>query len=196
MGISAGRWAVNEPVAVTVVKAVRAPVVPGWLRAVLGDACLEEPVVARLPPGVPCLLTIKLTGDRELRRLNRRFLGVDQATDVLSFPSGELRQTGYLGDIAVSWPAVRRQSAEFGHPPLSEMGLLSVHGLLHLLGWDHGTSASERAMWLLTLRCLARAGVAVAAGRLAAGAGRGSGLGPRRRSGCRMGSGPGRRAGP
>jgi probable rRNA maturation factor len=106
-----------------------------------------------------------VTGDRELRRLNREFLGEDHATDVLSFPSGDVA-SGYLGDLALSWPTVLRQAEAFGHGPDVEAALLCVHGLLHLLGWDHATPAEEREMTALTLACLARSGVVPAGGRL------------------------------
>jgi probable rRNA maturation factor len=151
---------------VEVVKAVRAPVAPAFLRGVLG-AALEEPAVASAvaDAGGEAQLTVRVTGDRELRRLNREFLGEDHATDVLSFPSGDVA-SGYLGDLALSWPAVARQAEAFGHTPEAEAALLAVHGLLHLLGWDHATPEEERAMTALTLSCLARSGVGVAAGRL------------------------------
>lgn len=151
---------------VEVVKAVRAPVAPAFLRAVLG-AALEEPKVAAAvaPAGSMPEMTVRITGDRELRRLNREFLGEDHATDVLSFPSGDVAG-GYLGDLALSWPAVGRQAEAFGHPPEVEVALLAVHGLLHLLGWDHATPPEEREMTRLTLACLARSGLEPAAGRL------------------------------
>ena len=146
------------------VKAVRAPVAPGYLRGVLRAAAAEPAVAARLP-AAPAELTLRVTGDRELRRLNRDFLGEDHATDVLSFPSGDAGG-GYLGDLALSWPAVTRQAAAFGHPPEVDAALLAVHGLLHLLGWDHATPAEERDMVAVTLACLARSGLRPAAGRL------------------------------
>jgi probable rRNA maturation factor len=151
---------------VEVVKAVRAPVAPAYLRGVLA-AALEEPAVAAEAAGAggEAQLTVRVTGDRELRRLNREFLGEDHATDVLSFPSGD-PASGYLGDLALSWPAVGRQAAAFGHPPEAEAALLVVHGLLHLLGWDHASAEEEAAMTGLTLACLDRSGVRVAAGRL------------------------------
>jgi len=151
---------------VEVVKAVRAPVAPAFLRAVL-VAALEEPAVAATaePARPKPEMTVRVTGDRELRRLNREFLGEDHATDVLSFPSGDLA-SGYLGDLALSWPAVGRQAEAFGHTPEVEAALLAVHGLLHLLGWDHATPADERAMTRLTLACLARSGLHPAPGRL------------------------------
>lgn len=149
---------------VGVIKAVRAPVTPAFLRGVLREAAAEPAVAARLP-AAPAELTIRLTGDRELRRLNREFLDEDHATDVLSFPSGDTA-SGYLGDVALSWPAVTRQAAEHGHPPDVEAALLAVHGLLHLLGWDHATPSEERDMVAVTLACLARSGLRPAAGRL------------------------------
>src|SRR5262249_25839207 len=103
---------------------------------VLGEAVAEPAVASAVAPaGAEPALTIRVTGDRELRRLNREFLGEDHATDVLSFPSGDL-PGGYLGDLALSWPAVLRQAEGFGHAPEVEAALLAVHGLLHLLGWD------------------------------------------------------------
>jgi len=151
---------------VEVVKAVRAPIAPSFLRAVLA-AGAEEPAVAAAagPAGPAAQLTVRVTGDRELRRLNRAFLGEDHATDVLSFPSGDLAG-GYLGDLALSWPAVGRQAEGFGHPPEVEAALLAVHGLLHLLGWDHATPSEEREMTRLTLACLARSNLQPAPGRL------------------------------
>jgi probable rRNA maturation factor len=151
---------------VEVVKAVPARLPSAFLRAVL-TAAIDEPAVAAAaePAGPSPALTVRVTGDRELRRLNRQFLGEDQPTDVLSFPSGDLTG-GYLGDLALSWPAVGRQAEMFGHPPEVEAALLAVHGLLHLLGWDHATPGEEREMTGLTLACLARSGLRPAPGRL------------------------------
>jgi probable rRNA maturation factor len=151
---------------VAVVKAVRAPVAPSFVRSVVVAAASVPEVAARADEvGSEVELTVRVTGDRELRRLNRAFLGVDAVTDVLAFPGGS---GGYLGDIAVSWPAVGRQAASFGHSVEAELAVLCVHGLLHLLGWDHTSAAEERAMWDLTWRCLEAARVlGVARGRLA-----------------------------
>jgi probable rRNA maturation factor len=151
---------------VGVVKAVRAPLPPAFLRAVLAAAAAEPAVAAALAPaGTEPELTLRVTGDRELRRLNREFLGEDHATDVLSFPSGDVGG-GYLGDLALSWPAARRQAGGYGHPPEVEAALLAVHGLLHLLGWDHARADDEREMTRVTLACLARSGLHPAPGRL------------------------------
>jgi len=89
---------------------------------------------------------LSIADDETVRRLNHEFLGEDHATDVLSFPAGSPGDP-YLGDIALSWPMVVRQAGSFGHPVEVEAALLSVHGLLHLLGFDHGDEmeARERA---------------------------------------------------
>jgi rRNA maturation RNase YbeY len=148
---------------VEVFKAVRAPVAPAFLRSVL-TAAVEEPAVTSAA-GAEAQLSVRVTGDRELRRLNREFLGEDHATDVLSFPSGD-PDGSYLGDVALSWPAVSRQASAFGHPWDVEAALLVVHGLLHLLGWDHASPSEEREMAAVTLACLARSGLRPAPGRL------------------------------
>jgi probable rRNA maturation factor len=102
-------------------------------------------------------VTVKISGDRELRRLNRQFLGYDETTDVLSFPSVSRRGAeAYLGDIVVSWSAVQRQAPEHGHDSRAELKLLLVHGLLHLLGWDHATPEQQAQMTQMTDAVLAR----------------------------------------
>jgi probable rRNA maturation factor len=89
---------------------------------------LQGTVAGGLP--FSCLIT----DDHELRRLNRQFLGRDYATDVLSFPSTSQTE---LGDIAISVNRATEQAARFGHTPDEEIGILMLHGLLHLLGMDH-----------------------------------------------------------
>ena len=107
-------------------------------------------------------MAVRLTGDRELRRLNRGYAGLDSVTDVLSFAgSGQ-----HIGDLAISWPAVRRQAGQFGHSEATELGLLCVHGLLHLLGWDHVTAAERKEMTRITRAALRRSGLRPATGRL------------------------------
>lgn len=79
--------------------------------------------------------TCLLTGDKELRRLNRQFLGHGYTTDVLSFPAGE--PMGPLGDIAISLERAKAQAAEHGHRIEEEVRILLLHGVLHLVGHDH-----------------------------------------------------------
>jgi probable rRNA maturation factor len=78
-----------------------------------------------------------VTSDAELRRLNREFLGKDEPTDVLSFPGARI--DGPVGDIAISAERARVQAAEYGHTVETEICVLLLHGVLHLLGYDHET---------------------------------------------------------
>ena len=75
-----------------------------------------------------------ITGDEELRRLNRQFLGKDYPTDVLSFPAGD---DDMLGEIAISAERAAEQAREFGHSVEDEIRILMLHGVLHLAGMDH-----------------------------------------------------------
>ena len=105
--------------------------------------------------GVPsgAELSVVVTDDETVRELNRRFLGVDAPTDVLSFgleaedgfvtPPGSARQ---LGEIIISHPTAARQAGEAGHPLGEELAHLLVHGSLHLLGYDHESRAD--ALWM------------------------------------------------
>jgi probable rRNA maturation factor len=89
-----------------------------------------------------------IAGDAELRRLNRDFRGKDDATDVLSFPSGRPARRGAeprLGDIAISLGRARAQARRFGHAVEDEIGVLMLHGLLHLMGMDHETDSGRMA---------------------------------------------------
>ena len=86
-------------------------------------------------------ITILLTDDAQLHELNRDYLGIDRPTDVLSFPASETDpETGdrYLGDIIISVGRAQAQASAAGHPLEAEAQLLVVHGVLHLLGHDHG----------------------------------------------------------
>jgi len=155
---------------VVVAAAVRSPVGARFVRSAI-VACAEVgEVAARVPEG-EVAVAVRLTGDRQLRRLNREFLGLDEVTDVLAFPSGAAPalgadEAGHLGDIAVSIPAAARQAQEFGHPVEAEVALLCVHGFLHLLGWDHASAPEESEMNRLAVIALDRVGVEVSERRL------------------------------
>jgi probable rRNA maturation factor len=84
-------------------------------------------------------LSLLLASEAELRRLNRRFLGKDRPTDVLSFPAGGALEPGvpFLGEIAISVPRAAIQARRAGWALREEAALLTVHGVLHLLGYDH-----------------------------------------------------------
>lgn len=95
-------------------------------------------------------LTIVLSNDAQLRELNLQWMGIDAPTDVLSFPSDETDpETGsrYLGDILISVETAARQAAHAGHSVEAEVQLLTVHGILHLLGHDHAEDEEKAAMW-------------------------------------------------
>ena len=87
-------------------------------------------------------LCIALVSDRRMRALNRQFRGKDAVTDVLSFPSDE---RGFLGDIVIAEGAAKRQAKEHGHTMKVEIQTLALHGLLHLLGYDHETDDGRMA---------------------------------------------------
>lgn len=112
---------------------------------------------------VQAVATLLLSDDAQLQALNHAFLGYDQPTDVLSFPSGEALTPPVvnLGDIAISVPQARRQAALAGHSIAAELQLLLVHGMLHLLGYDHAEVAEKAVMWRLQAAALHELGVVV-----------------------------------
>ena len=95
-------------------------------------------------------LTILIDTPERIRTLNREFRNVDRVTDVLTFPAWEgeisLSADGYLGDIMICYDRAKEQAEEYGHSLLRELSFLAVHGVLHLLGYDHMTEADERIM--------------------------------------------------
>lgn len=101
---------------------------------------------------VPCAVSVMLTDENGIRKMNKNFRNVDSATDVLSFPMNELTpgefnadecerdmDTGavLLGDMMISVPQCEKQGEEFGHGYKREIMYLTVHSVLHLLGYDH-----------------------------------------------------------
>lgn len=106
-------------------------------------------------------LSVLLTDDREMKRLNKAYRGKDKTTDVLSFPLLEgmrlkipARGTLPLGDVVLSVPRTARQAKENGKTFKAEASLLLVHGILHLLGYDHVTRRQEKRMFGLQERIL------------------------------------------
>lgn len=96
-------------------------------------------------------LTIVMDHDDKIQELNKEYLGNDAPTDVLSFPSGgEIDpETGaqYLGDIMISFPYAQRQALALGNSVKDEIQLLVIHGVLHLLGYDHLEDEDKAEMW-------------------------------------------------
>jgi rRNA maturation RNase YbeY len=92
------------------------------------------------------ILGLSFVGEREMTRINRVYRKKNRPTDVLSFPAPEpFRSNGYLGDLVICLPVLKRQARNEGHSVEVELKVLLVHGFLHLLGMDHeGTSARAR----------------------------------------------------
>jgi len=107
------------------------------------------------------VVNIALVSDRTMRRLNRRYRGVDKITDVLSFPAApdHPRSGAFLGDLAIATGLAGRQARRLGHSTAKELRILALHGLLHLLGYDHQTDLG--AMRRLEERLRQRAGLPV-----------------------------------
>ncbi len=111
-------------------------------------------------------VTLVVTDDRAVQDLNRQFRGVDEPTDVLSFPAQDPapgfvsapEAAGYLGDIVIALPFTERQAAGLGRALRAELRLLAVHGTLHLLGYDHAEPEDEARMWARQDSILARSG--------------------------------------
>ncbi len=98
-------------------------------------------------------MAIVVTGDSAVRKLNAKYRGLDEVTDVLSFglrdgdkfpalPDGISR----IGEVVLAYPTCERQAIEFGHTANEEAALLTIHGTLHLLGYDHEASADANRM--------------------------------------------------
>jgi len=100
-------------------------------------------------------LSILIVNNKRIRRLNKRYRGIDRPTDVLAFPltlslsplgrgKGEgKKEEGLLGDIVISMEKAHRQAEEQGHSPNTELLFLLTHGILHLIGYDHEISSLE-----------------------------------------------------
>ena len=101
----------------------------------------------------PCELSVAVTDDETVRSLNREYAGEDAVTDVLSFSQREGEQfvsppegAPPLGEVVIAYPQAARQAAERGHTAAEEVPRLLVHGVLHLLGYDHAEPQEERRM--------------------------------------------------
>jgi probable rRNA maturation factor len=97
-------------------------------------------------------VSVALVADARVRALNRTYRGCDYATDVLSFPADPVGQSSFLGDIVIAAGVASRQAASAGHPLAIELRVLALHGLLHLIGYDHEQDRGEMATMERRLR--------------------------------------------
>jgi len=106
--------------------------------------------------GLPGTVNVLVTGNGQMRSLNRQFRGKDKATDVLSFPASPLMrdQTQAVGDIVISAEIARQNASRFGHPVANEVKILVLHGLLHMAGYDHERDNGQMARKEKRLRVL------------------------------------------
>lgn len=135
----------------------------GWARRM--NATLVQAVVERALRleqwDRPAAIDVLMVRDDELREVNATRRGIDEPTDVLSFPLVELKPgvglahdffvlppeaTLHLGDVVLSVDRVEAQAREAGHSPERELAYLTVHGVLHILGYDHDTEVDRRRM--------------------------------------------------
>lgn len=107
-------------------------------------------------------ITIVITDDDEVHRLNRQYRQVDAPTDVLSFPMGDEDPDDgavYLGDVIIAYPRAEMQAKAAGHKVMDELQLLVVHGVLHLLGYDHTDASQKEQMWSIQSAVLKELGL-------------------------------------
>ena len=107
------------------------------------------PWLARIAPArARGRVTVAVVRDKTMKALNKKFRRVDKTTDVLSFPSGQTPGGAPgrdLGDIVIAHGVASRQARSLGHPTRIELRILALHGLLHLLGYDHEVDEGEMA---------------------------------------------------
>ena len=122
---------------------------PLWLHL---KKCIEAALVAE-GVRVPCEINVLVADNQTIRAINKAYRNIDKETDVLSFPMFQFEpgrlpadlspfldpETGLLplGDMAISYEKAKAQAAEFGHSVKRELGYLTIHSILHLLGYDH-----------------------------------------------------------
>ncbi len=124
---------------------------------------MAQTALASLPGLQDAEVSIVLTTDDEVRDLNFQYRGIDRTTDVLSFAQREGEDADpddlVLGDLVISVNRAQDQAIEYGHSVNRELAFLTVHGILHLLGWDHQTADDEALMMEKTETILAGLGL-------------------------------------
>jgi len=110
------------------------------------------------------VFSVTLIGDDAMHEMNLKYRGIDRTTDVLSFALNDAKEdfeceVNMLGDIFISIPKMKAQAVEYGHSEKRELAFLTIHGLLHLLGYDHMTPEDERVMFDLQKEVLNDSGI-------------------------------------
>lgn len=124
---------------------------PSWLESVTGLVLAAEKVASEAEVG------LVITTQERVRQLNRDYRALDEPTDVLAFAAGEQAADApsfipppdgvrHLGEVIISYPQALAQAEDHGHPLRKELLILLVHGLLHLLGYDHEDETEESRM--------------------------------------------------
>jgi probable rRNA maturation factor len=137
----------------------------GWRELPSLEALVAESLQAALEESGDVLaegaeISLLFCDDARIRKLNREFRGLDKSTNVLSFPTLDLLETApFIGDIAVAYETVARESEEQGRSLDQHSRHMIVHGFLHLLGYDHEDEDEAEAMEALEVRVLDRLGV-------------------------------------
>lgn len=108
-------------------------------------------------------VNIVIVDEEEIRRINREFRNIDKVTDVLSFPAWDGSTydltDGFLGDIAICLKRAEEQAKEYGHSLERELAFLTVHGMLHIIGYDHISPEDEAVMFPLQEKLLEEMGI-------------------------------------
>ena len=143
-------WAHME-INISIDKEFKKQVKSTWLKSLARQIQTAEKV------SVKSEMSLVITGDEQIHELNLKYLEEDRPTDVLSFPMNEQLDAApvfvnisdgklHLGDIMISYPTVVRQAEEHNHSIEREITVLLIHGVLHLLGYDHDIPERKRAM--------------------------------------------------
>lgn len=138
-----------EKVKVTIMNKQKTTKIPTGIRMLIRRACIA--VLAEEGFTSPAEVDVSFVDDEQIKKLNTEFRNIENSTDVLSFPLGEdgvydeNPATGakLLGDVIISVEHAVRQAAEYGHSLQREMAFLTVHSMLHLLGYDHVESEKD-----------------------------------------------------
>jgi probable rRNA maturation factor len=127
------------------------------------DGGLARWLAAVAPARARGEVAVAIVSDPHSRRLNRAYRAIDAPTDVLSFPSRQFPVAGrlapFLGDIVIASGLAKRQARERGHAPATELRILALHGLLHLLGYDHERPGDHGRMARAETRLRRRGGL-------------------------------------